>query len=86
MSRSPSGVTQTLYYALSLVLVKGSSLLFLPVVTHHLTPTEYGALDVILAFANISTILLGFALAMLFYMIYLMLKGVNIVSKFLGTL
>ncbi len=29
-------------------------------------------------------ILLGFALAMLFYMIYLMLKGVNIVSKFFG--
>jgi len=63
----PPALQQTFYYALSLVVVKSSSLLFLPVVTRFLSPEEYGILDVILAFANISTIVLGFGLVTTLY-------------------
>ncbi|ANB51319.1 lipopolysaccharide biosynthesis protein [Aeromonas veronii] len=58
------GVNQIamLYYAGGLLLMKGISLLMLPVLTHQLLPREYGQLEVLLTLINLGSLILGFGL------------------------
>lgn len=58
------GVNQIamLYYAVGLLLMKGISLLMLPVLTHQLLPREYGQLEVLLTIINLGSLILGFGL------------------------
>lgn len=58
------GVNQIamLYYAAGLLLMKGISLLMLPVLTHLLAPREYGQLEVLLTIINLGSLILGFGL------------------------
>ena len=58
------GVNQIamLYYAGGLLLMKGISLLMLPVLTHLLAPREYGQLEVLLTIINLGSLILGFGL------------------------
>ncbi|PJG60143.1 lipopolysaccharide biosynthesis protein [Aeromonas cavernicola] len=51
-----------LYYAVGLLLMKGISLLMLPVLTHMLVPQEYGQLEVLLTLINLGSLILGFGL------------------------
>lgn len=58
---------QMLFYGLGLALMKGVSLLMLPVITRYLSPTEYGILDVLLTWMNVLGIILGFGMADILY-------------------
>lgn len=57
-----SAINQTAYYALGIVMMKGISLLMIPYVTRQLSPMEYGTLEILLIFADISTLIIGFGL------------------------
>ena len=57
-----SAINQAAYYALGIVMMKGISLLMIPYVTRQLSPTEYGTLEILLIFADISTLIIGFGL------------------------
>jgi len=57
-----SAINQAAYYALGIVMMKGISLLMIPFVTRQLSPTEYGTLEILLIFADISTLIIGFGL------------------------
>jgi O-antigen/teichoic acid export membrane protein len=57
-----SAINQAAYYALGIVMMKGVSLLMIPYVTRQLSPTEYGTLEILLIFADISTLIIGFGL------------------------
>ncbi|MFC1747537.1 lipopolysaccharide biosynthesis protein [Pseudomonadota bacterium] len=59
---SSAAMGQAIYYGLGLVMMKGISLFMLPVFTSYLSTTEYGRLEVLLALANIGTLILGFGL------------------------
>lgn len=59
--------TQMLYYGSGIVLMKGVSLLMLPIITHYLTPSEYGVLDVLLTWLNLLGIVLGFGFTDVLY-------------------
>lgn len=58
---------QMLFYTLGLLLMKGVSLLMLPVITHYLSPTEYGMLDALLTWLNVLGIILGLGLSEALY-------------------
>lgn len=60
--RLPSALQQMFFYGLGLILMKGISLIMLPVFTRYLSPAEYGQLEVLLALVNIGTLLLGLGL------------------------
>lgn len=62
-----SAVMQTAYYALGIVIMKGISFLMMPVTAHFLSPAEYGQLDVLINFLNVSGIVLGLGLAEAMY-------------------
>ncbi|MGL4826617.1 MAG: lipopolysaccharide biosynthesis protein [Vibrionaceae bacterium] len=51
-----------IYYAGGLLLMKGLSLLMLPVLTHTLLPAEYSQLEILLTIINLGSLLLGFGL------------------------
>jgi len=57
-----SAINQAAYYALGIVMMKGISLLMIPYVTRQLSPVEYGTLEILLIFADISTLIIGFGL------------------------
>ncbi|AZZ92825.1 lipopolysaccharide biosynthesis protein [Hahella sp. KA22] len=50
---------QAVYYGLGLVLMKGVSFVMLPVITHYLSPHEYGRLDVLLTLMNLLGLVIG---------------------------
>lgn len=57
-----TAINQAAYYALGIVMMKGISLLMIPFVTRQLTPVEYGTLEILLIFADVSTLIIGFGL------------------------
>lgn len=57
-----TAINQAAYYALGIVMMKGVSLLMIPYVTRQLSPIEYGTLEILLIFADISTLVIGFGL------------------------
>jgi len=65
--RYKSLLNQSALYGLGLFLMKGIALIMLPVYTHYLTPNEYGKLEVLVVFANVFSIILGFGLVEALY-------------------
>lgn len=57
-----TAIHQAAYYALGIIMMKGISLLMIPFVTRNLTTLEYGTLETLLIFADVSTIIIGFGL------------------------
>lgn len=55
-------ISQSLYYALGIFLMKGISLFMMPFVTRFLSPDAYGRLDVLVNFLNIGSLLVGLGL------------------------
>jgi O-antigen/teichoic acid export membrane protein len=55
-------LVQALCYAIGLFMTKGISLIILPIVTHYLTPAEFGTLEVLVTFANGGSIILALGL------------------------
>lgn len=62
MTISPQ-LLHIIYYALGLVATKIVSLIVLPIMTHLITPVEYGNLEILLTFINLALIVLGFGLS-----------------------
>ncbi|MGL1956919.1 MAG: oligosaccharide flippase family protein [Colwellia sp.] len=60
-------INQSALYGLSIVLMKGISLIMLPIYTNYLTPSDYGRLEVLVVFSNIVSIALGFGLVEALY-------------------
>ena len=54
---------EILHYALSVVFLKGISLLMLPIVTHFLPPDDYGTLNFLVSIVAMLSIVLSFGLA-----------------------
>lgn len=50
-------------YAIALVAAKGVSFVMLPVVTSHLSPSDYGVLEILISVADIGGLVLGLGLA-----------------------
>ncbi|GAW97409.1 MULTISPECIES: lipopolysaccharide biosynthesis protein [Colwellia] len=67
ISRYKNLLNQSALYGLSIFLMKGISLLMLPVYTHYLTPEDYGRLEVLVVFSNVVSIILGFGLVEALY-------------------
>ncbi|HCH69754.1 MAG TPA: hypothetical protein DE042_04505 [Colwellia sp.] len=65
--RSKSILKQSALYGLSIFLMKGISLVMLPVYTSYLMPSEYGRLEILVVFANIVSIFLAFGLGAALY-------------------
>lgn len=66
-SRYKNLLNQSALYGLSIFLMKGISLIMLPIYTSYLMPNEYGRLEVLVVFANIVSIILGFGLVEALY-------------------
>lgn len=86
-----NNVMQTAYYAMGIVIMKGISLLMMPVTAHFLAPSQYGQLDVLINFLNIGGILLGLGLAEAMYRFTatadtLEAQDSIVMTAFLGTL
>lgn len=62
LSRIPAGIKQTLLYGVSIALMKGISLLMLPIITYHLSTHEVGRLEVISSLAVLGSVLVGMGL------------------------
>lgn len=60
-------LNQSAFYGLGIFLMKGISLVMLPVYTHYLSPTDYGRLEVLVIFSNVMSILIGFGLVEALY-------------------
>jgi len=60
-------LNQSAFYGLSIFLMKGISLVMLPVYTHYLAPEDYGRLEVLVVFSNVASIVLGFGLVEALY-------------------
>lgn len=66
-SRYKNLINQSALYGLSIFLMKGISLVMLPIYTNYLDPSEYGRLEVLVVFSNIASITLGFGLVEALY-------------------
>ncbi len=55
-------LSQSAFYGLGIFLMKGISLVMLPVYTHYLSPEDYGRLEVLVVLANVCSIIFGFGL------------------------
>jgi len=66
-SRYKNLLNQSALYGLSIVLMKGISLIMLPIYTSYLMPSDYGRLEVLVVFSNIVSIILGFGLVEALY-------------------
>lgn len=66
-SRYKNLLNQSALYGLSIFLMKGISLVMLPIYTHYLTPADYGRLEVLVVFSNIVSIVLAFGLVEALY-------------------
>ncbi len=62
LKRLPGGVKNTLLYGFSIALMKGVSLIMLPILAYFLTAEEFGRLEVITSLAVIGSILVGMGL------------------------
>jgi O-antigen/teichoic acid export membrane protein len=60
-------LNQSSLYGLSIFLMKGISLVMLPIYTSYLMPSDYGRLEVLVIFSNIISIVLGFGLVEALY-------------------
>jgi len=60
-------LNQSALYGLSIFLMKGIALIMLPVYTSYLSPADYGRLEVLVVFSNITSIVLGFGLVEALY-------------------
>lgn len=60
-------LNQSALYGLSIFLMKGISLIMLPIYTHYLMPSDYGRLEVLVVFSNVASIILGFGLVEALY-------------------
>ncbi|KDM93391.1 lipopolysaccharide biosynthesis protein [Photobacterium galatheae] len=63
----PKAMQSMMLYGISLVLMKGVSLLMLPFITHQLPPTEFGRLEVLTSIAMFASIILGMGLSEALY-------------------
>ena len=61
-NRIPTAVRHTLLYGSSIALMKGISLLMLPVLTYYLTPESFGRLEVIFSLSIVGSVLVGMGL------------------------
>ena len=66
-SRYKNLLNQSALYGLSIFLMKGISLVMLPIYTSYLMPSDYGRLEVLVVFSNIVSIVLGFGLVEALY-------------------
>ncbi len=66
-SRYKNLLNQSALYGLSIFLMKGISLVMLPIYTSYLMPEDYGRLEVLVVFSNIVSIVLGFGLVEALY-------------------
>ncbi len=66
-NRYKSLLNQSALYGLSIFLMKGISLIMLPVYTGYLIPADYGRLEVLVVFSNVISIILGFGLVEALY-------------------
>jgi len=66
-SRYKNLLNQSALYGLSIFLMKGISLVMLPVYTSYIIPSDYGRLEVLVVFSNIVSIILGFGLVEALY-------------------
>lgn len=55
-------IRHTVLYTLAVALGKGTALLLLPVITYHLSLSDYGRLELLVAVADVGSVLLGFGL------------------------
>jgi len=62
ISRLPTGIKHTIMYGFSIALMKGISLLMLPIIAYYLTADEFGRLEVITSLAVIGSIVVGMGL------------------------
>ena len=66
-SRYKNLLNQSALYGLSIFLMKGISLVMLPIYTSYLMPSDYGRLELLVVFSNIVSIVLGFGLVEALY-------------------
>lgn len=57
-----SAIQQTMLYGLGIAIMKGVSLLILPIVARYVMPEDYGRLEVLTSLAIISSVVVGFGL------------------------
>ncbi|WDE02997.1 oligosaccharide flippase family protein [Thalassomonas viridans] len=65
--KQPSALCQALLYGLSLALMKGISLLMLPLTTRYLPPEQFGQLELLASVAIIGSILVGLGFESTFF-------------------
>lgn len=58
----PQGARHACIYGMSIALMKGISLIMLPFIAHHITPIEFGKLEIITSIAMLSSVLIGMGL------------------------
>lgn len=58
---------QAFFYGLALLMMKGMSLVMLPFITQYMPIADYGRLEVLIALANVATLVLGFGLIDVLY-------------------
>jgi O-antigen/teichoic acid export membrane protein len=76
-NRYKSLLNQSALYGLSIFLMKGISLVMLPVYTSYLAPADYGRLELLVVFANIVSIVLGFGLVEALYRFVGLAEGIE---------
>lgn len=63
LNRLPPHLKNTLMYGISIVFMKGLSLILLPFLTHNLSQEQYGELEILTTFATIGSVFAGLGLA-----------------------
>ena len=58
----PQGARHACIYGMSIALMKGISLIMLPFIAHHVTPLQFGKLEIITSIAMLSSVLIGMGL------------------------
>lgn len=76
-SRYKNILNQTALYGLSIFLMKGISLIMLPIYTSYLQPADYGRLEVLVVFSNMISIVLGFGLVEALYRFVGLADGID---------
>lgn len=61
-NKIPQGAKQACIYGVSIALMKGVSLIILPFIAHHVTPNQFGKLEIITSIAMLSSVLIGMGL------------------------
>ncbi len=61
-SEVPQGAKQAVIYGVSIALMKGVSLIILPFIAHHVTPDQFGKLEIITSIAMLSSVFIGMGL------------------------